>query len=94
MNKPLAHIATSAVVASSLLGAIALATAASAQPPAAKPSGSEKCYGINKAGKNDCAAGTHSCAGSSVKNMDKASFVYLPKGACSKIAGASSMAGK
>jgi uncharacterized membrane protein len=75
-----------------ILGALALSTlaaaAASAQP-VAQPAGSEKCYGIAKAAKNDCAAGAHSCAGQSTKDMDKASFVYLPKGACAKIAGSS-----
>jgi uncharacterized membrane protein len=75
-----------------ILGAMALSTlAAGAQAagmgPAAMPAGNEKCYGIAKAGKNDCAAGAHSCAGQATKDMDKASFVYLPKGACAKIAG-------
>jgi uncharacterized membrane protein len=57
--------------------------------PVEQPTGSEKCYGIAKAGKNDCAAGVHSCAGQGTKDSDKASFVYLPAGACSKIAGGS-----
>jgi uncharacterized membrane protein len=48
-----------------------------------------KCYGVNKAGKNDCAAGSHSCAGQATKNGDKASFVYLPVGACEKLANGS-----
>jgi uncharacterized membrane protein len=81
-----------------ILGAFALSTlaaaAASAAPmgPAAMPAGSEKCYGIAKAAKNDCAAGAHSCAGQATKNMDKSSFVYLPAGACAKIAGGSTKA--
>ena len=60
----------------------------------AQPTGSEKCYGIAKAGKNDCAAGVHSCAGQGTKSSDKASFVYLPAGACEKIAGGSTAPGK
>jgi uncharacterized membrane protein len=79
-------------IKSGVLGALALtaiaAAAASAQP-VAQPAGSEKCYGIAKAAKNDCAAGAHSCAGQATKDMDKTSFVYLPKGACAKIAGGS-----
>jgi uncharacterized membrane protein len=47
----------------------------------------EKCYGINAAGKNDCAAGAHSCAGQSTKANDPASFVLVPKGVCEKIDG-------
>jgi len=81
--------------ASATLGALALAAAAIANAgPVEQPAGSEKCYGIAKAGKNDCAAGVHSCAGQATKNSDKASFVYLPVGACSKIVGATTSAGK
>ncbi len=47
----------------------------------------EKCYGINAAGKNDCAAGANSCAGQATKARDPKAFVLLPAGACSKIAG-------
>jgi uncharacterized membrane protein len=72
----------------SALALSAIAAAASAAP-VPQPPGSEKCYGIAKAAKNDCAAGAHSCAGQATKDHDKASFVYLPKGACAKIAGAS-----
>ena len=84
---------TKTIIAAGLLGAAALAVQASAAP-VAQPSGSEKCYGVAAAGKNDCAAGAHSCAGQSTKNMDKASFVFLPTGACSKLAGGSTMMGK
>ena len=78
--------------AAATLGALALSTIAAAvanAQPVAQPAGSEKCYGIAKAAKNDCAAGAHSCAGQATKDMDKTSFVYLPKGACAKIAGGS-----
>jgi uncharacterized membrane protein len=47
----------------------------------------EKCYGINAAAKNDCAEGAHSCAGQSTQAHDPKSFVLLPAGDCSKIAG-------
>lgn len=87
---------TSYAVAS-VLGGLALtgvlANVAQASP-VAQPPGSEKCYGIAKAGKNDCAAGVHSCAGQGTKNSDKASYVYLPVGACAKIVGASTSPGK
>ncbi|HEY1228983.1 MAG TPA: DUF2282 domain-containing protein [Ramlibacter sp.] len=49
----------------------------------------EKCYGINAVAKNDCAEGAHSCAGQSTKAHDSQSFVLLPAGDCSKIAGGS-----
>ncbi|RQS72613.1 DUF2282 domain-containing protein [Burkholderia sp. Bp8963] len=47
----------------------------------------EKCYGINAVAKNDCAEGAHSCAGQSTQARDPKSFVLLPAGDCSKIAG-------
>ena len=47
----------------------------------------EKCYGINAAGKNDCAEGAHSCAGQSTQARDPKSFVLLPAGDCTKIQG-------
>ena len=50
----------------------------------------QKCYGINAVGKNDCAAGAHSCAGQATKARDPNSFVLLPAGDCAKIAGGSS----
>ncbi len=87
---------TTTVTASSLVGALALAatiTAAHAGP-VAQPKGSEKCYGVAKAGKNDCAAGIHSCAGQGTRNFDKSAYVYLPAGACAKLAGGSTVASK
>ena len=88
------HTSTkTALAATSVLGALALAAAAQAQP-VPQPNGSEKCYGVAKASKNDCAAGVHSCAGQSTKSFDKASYVYLPKGACAKLAGGALTPGK
>lgn len=49
----------------------------------------QKCYGVNAIGRNDCAAGAHSCAGQATKADDPNSFVLLPHGDCGKIAGGS-----
>jgi uncharacterized membrane protein len=49
----------------------------------------EKCYGVSKAGGNDCQTATASCAGSSTKDGDKAAFVALPKGTCERLASGS-----
>lgn len=49
----------------------------------------EKCYGIVKAGANDCAAATQSCAGSATKDNQPDAFIFLPKGVCEKIVGGS-----
>lgn len=50
----------------------------------------EKCYGIAKTGKNDCAsAGNSSCAGSSTIDGDRAAWMVVPKGLCKRIQGGS-----
>ena len=49
----------------------------------------EKCYGIVKAGMNDCATATSSCAGSATKDVQPDAFLFVPKGLCDKIVGAS-----
>ncbi|AGK51258.1 hypothetical protein BTI_5824 [Burkholderia thailandensis MSMB121] len=53
----------------------------------------EKCYGVNAVAKNDCAEGAHSCAGQASRARDPQSFVLLPAGDCSKIAGGTLKAG-
>jgi len=56
-------------IASAVAGALALAGAATAQT---KGAAGFKCWGVAKAGQNDCAnaAKTHSCAGQSTANYD------------------------
>ena len=82
----MAATALKTISLSAMLGAAAWAAAGSTAFAADKPA-MEKCFGVNKAGKNDCAAGTHSCAGQATKDMDKSSFVEVPAGVCGKIAG-------
>ena len=55
----------------------------------------EKCFGIAKAGMNDCSSNksAHSCAGQATKSNDPMDFVAVPKGTCDKIAGGSMMGG-
>ena len=56
---------------------------------AAQDKAKEKCYGIAKAGQNDCAnlAGTHSCAGQSKTDNDPGEFRYVAKGTCKDVNG-------
>lgn len=51
--------------------------------------GMEKCYGIVKAGMNDCDTSTTSCAGSATKDAQSDAYLLLPKGSCQKIVGGS-----
>src|SRR5579872_5273209 len=52
---------------------------------AAAPTGMEQCYGIAKAGQNDCS--TDSTCDKSVIDGDPNYFLYVPTGFCSKIVG-------
>ena len=49
----------------------------------------EKCFGIAKAGQNDCASmsGVHSCAGQSKVDMDKSEWKFVAKGTCTTMKG-------
>ena len=49
--------------------------------------GSDKCYGVAKAGKNDCAANGHSCAGQAKTDNDPNEWKHMPKDECEKMGG-------
>jgi len=49
----------------------------------------EKCYGISKAGKNDCAGAAHACSGQSKNSASGQEFIKVPKGTCERIVGGS-----
>jgi uncharacterized membrane protein len=53
----------------------------------------EKCFGIAKAGMNDCSSNksAHACAGQATRSNDPLDFVAVPKGTCNKIAGGNLM---
>jgi uncharacterized membrane protein len=72
-------------ITSILLGSASIAAASQVQ--AAEDKKMEKCYGVVKAGKNDCAdlKQSHSCAGEAKVNGGKSEWVYLPKGTCEKL---------
>jgi uncharacterized membrane protein len=97
MNRYL--LAASTLSAAVGLALVLQAPVSAADTPMAKSDASaamkdklEKCYGINAASKNDCAAGSHSCAGQATMARDSKSFVLLPAGDCAKIAGGSTTA--
>jgi uncharacterized membrane protein len=69
------------VAVASLL-AMGMATAATGHDPA-PAAGTEKCYGVAKAGQNDCAAGPGTtCAGTSKVDYQGNAWKYVPKGTC------------
>jgi uncharacterized membrane protein len=76
---------TTALVASAL--AAAIATAAIVGP--AQAAENEKCYGVVKAGKNDCQTASASCAGTATADAKPDAWLYVPVRTCEKIVGAS-----
>lgn len=79
MNKPqIIAAAVAAAVGSSLaMGHAALAA----------DNKMEKCYGVVKAGKNDCQTATSSCAGTSKVDGQKDAWVLVPAGLCGRLVG-------
>ena len=68
-------------------GAVAAlaSTVAMASPVKPQPN-KDKCYGIAKAGHNDCAAGAGTtCAGTSKKDYAGNAWKYVAKGTCTAI---------
>jgi len=50
-------------------------------------SSKDKCYGVAKAGQNDCAANGHSCAGQAKKDNDPNEWKHMPADQCEKMGG-------
>ena len=68
--------------------ALGFASLVTAQPAMAPKDPSEKCYGVAKAGKNDCGTAKHACAGQGAKaDNDPAEWKYVAKGSCEKMGG-------
>lgn len=81
------------LIASAVTAAVAAlnATTAGAAGPADQPVYSfEKCYGVVKAGLNDCQTATHSCAGTATADGQGDLWIYVPAGICAKLVGGSS----
>jgi uncharacterized membrane protein len=72
-------------LASALAAAIAVPAVTGAQPAPAPKFESEKCFGIAKAGKNDCQTANSSCAGTSKRDGQRDAWVYVPKGTCDRL---------
>ena len=72
-----------------IAAALATVCAATAGTASAAAPDKEKCYGISKAGQNDCAAanGSHSCAGLATVDNGPAEWKYVAKGTCEKAGG-------
>ena len=80
---------TTMTIAAALGSALLLAAQVQAQAPT-----TEKCFGIAKAGKNDCQTASSSCAGTSKKDHEASAWLAVPKGICEKISGGALSAAK
>jgi uncharacterized membrane protein len=78
----------SLIVSSALASVLALGLAGNV---AAQDKSKEKCFGIAKAGQNDCMnlSGTHSCAGQNKVDNDPGEWKLVPKGTCAEMKGIS-----
>ena len=79
-----------ALIAAALAGVcVATATFADAQGMTGAKADKEKCFGIVKAGQNDCASanGSHGCSGQAKVDKAPEEWKYVAKGTCEKAGG-------
>ena len=76
------------VIASSTLASVLALALGQAHAAEAKPA-QEKCFGVAKAGENDCATttGSHSCAGQAKTDKAADDWKYVAKGTCKTMGG-------
>jgi uncharacterized membrane protein len=84
------------IIASAVATALSLSLSSTAQSgPAPKPKfEAERCYGVAKAGQNDCQTANASCAGTSKRDGQGDAWIYVPAGTCDRIVGGSLQARK
>jgi uncharacterized membrane protein len=80
MNKRQALIAAA-------LASVCAGQAMAAGQMDAQSGNDEKCFGVAKAGQNDCATATHGCAGLAKADNEPAEWKNVPKGTCEKAGG-------
>jgi len=79
-RRPLHYLATAVLIGTTV--------PAAAQVHPEKPTYKyEKCYGIAKAGRNDCFTATNSCGGTATHDNDPRFWSYIPAGTCLKMGG-------
>lgn len=75
-----------AIIAAAIAATVSMSVSV---PMNAYAASKEKCYGVAKAGQNDCAnlAGTHSCAAQSKVDNDPGEWKLVPAGTCTDLGG-------
>lgn len=74
-----------AFIALTITTALGLATFGATHDAQAADAGKEKCYGVVKAGKNDCAGNSHACAGQAKADANAQEFLTVPAGTCERL---------
>ena len=79
-----------------IAAALATVCAANANAAGAAAADKEKCFGVAKAGQNDCASanGSHSCSGQAKTDNGASEWKYVAKGTCEKAGGKTSAPSK
>jgi uncharacterized membrane protein len=79
------------LIASAIAAVLSMPLASMAQSgPAPKPKfEAERCYGVSKAGRNDCQTANSSCVGTSKRDSQGDAWLYVPAGSYGKIVGGS-----
>jgi uncharacterized membrane protein len=76
------------IIRNALAGLVALSAAQATLAADEKAADREKCYGIAKAGRNDCAgANPNSCAGEATTDNAPDRWNYVAKGTCKSLGG-------
>jgi uncharacterized membrane protein len=87
----MAHRAANAAVIGAAIGLSLLAvqqfTHALPGSPKTFTADRERCYGVVRAGRNDCGTATHACAGQATGDRQPEEWLMLPAGTCLRIAG-------
>jgi uncharacterized membrane protein len=79
--------AVAIVFSSATLEGCAAQVAAAKERQAALRGATERCFGVAKAGANDCRTHAHVCAGWANTDRDRTAFVYVPAGTCTRLTG-------
>jgi uncharacterized membrane protein len=77
------------LIASAVVAALTMPIVSQAGPAPKPKFEAEKCFGISRAGRNDCQTANSSCAGTSRRDGQGDAWIYMPAGTCDKVVGGS-----
>jgi uncharacterized membrane protein len=81
------HLAMITLLSAAVLDGCSAQVAALKRAEAKSRGATERCFGVARAGSNDCKTHAHVCAGWSRRDRDPGAFIYVPAGTCERIVG-------